>query len=117
MGAGMKRALLTLCMLPALAGAQTPAPPDLLTISGNSYELLFQDDAQTRAIGLMIFAKRLGAESDAKNPHFICWPAGSTYLQASKVIDMYMVNNPQFLNYSMHDIAAAALMTAFPCRQ
>lgn len=69
-----------------------------------------------RALGLMVFAKRVTAQSDALPIHTICWPQGSTYEQGAKVIDIFIQTHPQFLNYSMRDLVAAALIQAFPCQ-
>jgi len=88
---------------------------DPMQMTGNQFEALFAEAPSMREIALATIAKRIG-EEDLKNPHhFICWPPGSTYLQAGKVIGSTLTQYPQVLNMPIHDIAVAALLHAFGC--
>jgi hypothetical protein len=86
-------------------------------MTGNNFEAAFYGDPDMRSIGLMTLAKNVSVESNMAPIHFICAPPGVTYLQGAKVIDAFMNTHPEFLNMSMHDIAAGSLMMAFPCQR
>lgn len=112
----MRRAAITVLCVATSAAAEQTQPPDLMQLTGNQYEQLFEGDQETHDMGLMIFAKRVTEESNALPVHVICWPQGSTYVQGAKVVSAFMRNNPQFLNYRMRELVSASLIQTFPCR-
>lgn len=99
----------------ALAAASAPAFAQA-PMTGNAFEAVFAGSPEDRMLYLAAIAKKVDEESQSASTHFICAPPGATYWQAAKVIDAYERNYPQYLNYPMHDIAATALMLAFPCQ-
>lgn len=100
----------------ALAAASAPALADP-PITGNAFEAAFYGDPDDRLLALATVSRKISEESESASTHFICAPPGVTYMQAAKVIDAYERTYPQYLNYPMHDIAATALMLAFPCQR
>ena len=56
-------------------------------------------------------------DHDRANGVLICAPHGVTKIQAAKVLDQFMQQNPQILDLPMHDIALVAFTKAFPCQQ
>lgn len=101
----------------ALGAATVPASSFAGTITGNGFEAAFDGYPDDRLLALATISKKISEESESASTHFICAPPGVTYMQAAKVIDAYERTYPQYLNYPMHDIAATALMLAFPCQQ
>lgn len=97
------------CSLAIPAMGQAPAPGQ---IDGNNFDLLFSDP-DSRTIGLISAVSAF--EKDPSLGRLICLTPGVTKLQAAKVLDVFMQQNPQILNYPMHDITLMALMKAFPC--
>lgn len=94
--------------------AQSPTP-DLSTLTGNQFDLVFGDDPSMRQLALATLSERITADGTIRNSHLICAPYGATPLQAAKIVELYLDQHPQFLSYPMHAIVQAALAQAFPC--
>lgn len=107
--------ILASCFLSAvsLTALAQSSPPVGRPITGNEFDLAF-GDPNSRVLGLVAAVRAI--EKDPAIGAQICPPPGVTQLQAAKILDKYMQDNPNLLQLYMHDLALLAMFGAFPCR-
>ncbi|AYY96926.1 hypothetical protein EGY19_05310 [Burkholderia multivorans] len=110
----MKKIIITSSfLLASLTLSAQGTSPVGTPITGNQFDLAFSDP-DSRVLGLVAAIRAV--EKDPAIGAQICPPAGITQLQAAKILDKYMQDNPNQLQLYMHDLALLALFGAFPCR-
>lgn len=109
----MKKIAILLSAILCASGIRAqPAPPQP-PISGNVFNMLFASEPD-RSMGLL--ATISGLAHDKAIGVLICFPPGATAQQATMVLGKYLVDHPEQLHLSMHDIGILALYEAFPCK-